>query len=303
MQKTRVLHQSDIFQAVELIKQGGLVAFPTETVYGLGAPIFLRKSIQRIFDVKGRPSNNPLIAHISDLDQVLRIAKNPPEVFFKLADVFFPGPLTIIVEKREDVPDEASGGLSTIGIRMPDHPIALELIDALGVPLAAPSANLSGKPSSTCVEHVLQDFSGKIAAVIDGGPCCLGIESTVLLLSEQGPRILRPGFVTQEMLSEVLSIPVQIGSKEQGGYSPGTQFRHYSPQATVKLCYQTQPEQLKPHAKKQIILKEVSQSNLFASLRKADQEGYDEIVIICTPEMQADSALMDRLTRAAEKKD
>jgi L-threonylcarbamoyladenylate synthase len=202
--ETQLLGPKDIAKAALLLKEGYLVAFPTETVYGLGAPIFNEKLVAQIFASKGRPADNPLIAHISDLSQILEIACEIPPFFDQLTKEFFPGPLTLILKRHPRVPAIVSGGLDTIAVRMPDHALAQALITAVGQPLVAPSANLSGRPSSTEASHVLHDFSGSIAAVIDGGPTKHGMESTVLSLLKEKPVLLRPGALSLADIEAVL---------------------------------------------------------------------------------------------------
>ena len=222
----------------EIIRNGGLVAFPTETVYGLGANGLDGEAVNRIFLAKGRPNDNPLILHVSRKEQAGNLwLKVPPEAE-KLMDTFWPGPLTLIFRRAKCVPDEVTAGLDTVAVRMPHNPTALALIEKAGVPVAAPSANLSGKPSPTRVEHVLRDMEGKIPLILDGGPCRFGVESTVLSLVGI-PTILRPGAVTKEMLGAVIGEvqladcllhPLKAGEKV---LSPGMKYRHYAPKAQV----------------------------------------------------------------------
>ena len=190
-------------EAARIIADGGLVAFPTETVYGLGADALHSEASKKIYAAKGRPSDNPLIVHISKFEDLESIAKEVPEQARKLSDAFWPGPLTMIVWKNEKVPYETTGGMETVAIRMPNHPIALRLIEQSGCLIAAPSANTSGKPSPTEAQHVKGDLDGKIPMILDGGPVGIGIESTIIDLTEDTPMILRPGYITKEMLEEV----------------------------------------------------------------------------------------------------
>lgn len=294
--ETVFLSKNEIQQGAELLKQGELVAFPTETVYGLGASIFSPQTIQKIFEVKGRPQDNPLIAHIANLSQASLLAKDLPETFTLLAGAYFPGPLTLVVEKSEKVPDIATAGLPTIGIRMPNQQTALALIEAVGEPLVAPSANLSGLPSSTTAAHVMDDFEGKIAAVLDGGSCYYGIESTVLdLVSFERPTLLRPGAISKRELEETLSMPVDLyttGPKS----SPGMKYRHYSPSIPVSL--HTTPNALEAHltrSKNPYLIHELASQSLYHHLRFADENGYDEVVIYCDHEI--DDALNNRLEK------
>ncbi|MBS0649139.1 MAG: threonylcarbamoyl-AMP synthase [Verrucomicrobia bacterium] len=298
-----ILDPDQIPLAAQLLLQGELVAFPTETVYGLGAPIFHPETISKIYTAKGRPSDNPLIAHVASLAQVEQIARDIPPEFYLLAKAFFPGPLTIVLKKHPSVPSIVSGGLDTIAVRMPSHPVALALIVAVGQPLVAPSANLSGKPSSTTAEHVIADFEGKIGAVIEGGETKYGMESTVISLVAKVPRLLRLGALSPQEIEKVLGRELQEASREDKLSSPGTRYRHYAPSARVKLF--TSPSELDLYLKtttvqpRQILTK-VKGASLYALLRQADVEKKDEILILCDAEMLQDRALMDRLQKASQ---
>lgn len=219
---------------INLLNEGKVVAFPTETVYGLGARVDHVEALDRIYELKGRPSDNPLIVHISGLDQLKRLTPwwNHPTVL-QLAQVFWPGPLAMIVPRLPLIADRITGGLDTVAIRMPNHPLALALIEACG-PLAAPSANRSGRPSPTCAHHVREDFGTQIP-VIDGGNCTIGLESTVLDLSVDPPCILRPGNITAAQLEAVMGKPVKSASETSSMKSPGTKYRHYAPRTPVVL--------------------------------------------------------------------
>ena len=186
--------------AAAILQNGGLVGIPTETVYGLAANALDGAAVAKIFAAKGRPMDNPLIVHISHFEQIYDLVREVPEAAKKLAEQFWPGPLTIILPKSARIPDEVSAGLDTVAVRFPSHPVARAVIDAAGVPLAAPSGNLSGHPSPTTAVHVMNDMDGRIEAVLDGGPCSVGVESTVVTLAEQPPRLLRPGGITLEQL-------------------------------------------------------------------------------------------------------
>ena len=234
---------SAIVRAGQIIREGGLVAFPTETVYGLGADALNEEAAARIYQAKGRPSDNPLIAHIWNVDQVDQLAlKISPDVR-KMMDVFWPGPLTIILPKKDTVPDGTTGGLPTVAIRMPCHPVAMELIRRSGCPIAAPSANVSGRPSPTRADHVYEDMKGRIPMILDGGPVDIGIESTIIDMSRDRPLILRPGHIRREELEEVLSreVPLDpaIAGREPGknvvARAPGMKYRHYAPKADMTL--------------------------------------------------------------------
>lgn len=228
-------------EAAGVIRSGGLVAFPTETVYGLGADALNPAAAEEIYRAKGRPSDNPLIVHIAAFDELVSIAREVPPEAKLLADAFWPGPLTMIVRKNDRVPYTTTGGLDTVAVRMPDHPVALALIRESGCMIAAPSANTSGKPSPTRAEHVALDMEGKIPVIIDGGEVGIGIESTILDLTEETPVILRPGYITKEMLEQVLKKEVCIdpgiiadtsGRKPK---APGMKYRHYAPTAELVL--------------------------------------------------------------------
>lgn len=314
---TELLKPDEIHRAAELLRQGKLVAFPTETVYGLGAPIFNPDAVQSIFTAKGRPSDNPLIAHIHHLDQVKEIAQDIPDFFYRLADAFFPGPLATVLKKHSSVPSVASAGLDSIAVRMPAHSIASKLLECVGEPLVAPSANLSGKPSSTQAKHVLDDFEGKIAAVIDGGKTDIGIESTVISLLGPVPVLLRPGSISQEAIESVLGCAIEKASSLHQGpvLSPGMKYRHYAPHTPVKLFCDL--SHLNAYLIDQSYRQRMFLSRLFASLpcpvdhftlsskdfysrlRHADQKNYSEILILCDEEIQKDAGLMNRLTRCA----
>eukprot|EP01090_Pellita_catalonica_P011737 TRINITY_DN2385_c0_g1_i2.p1 TRINITY_DN2385_c0_g1~~TRINITY_DN2385_c0_g1_i2.p1 ORF type:complete len:374 (-),score=73.99 TRINITY_DN2385_c0_g1_i2:869-1990(-) len=227
-------------EAVELLQAGEVVAFPTETVYGLGANALDASAASKIYVAKCRPADNPLIVHVSSLKMLHRIVKEVPEKAKELMDVFWPGPLTILFPKADCIPDTVSTGLPTVAVRMPSHPIALALIEAADLPLAAPSANSSGRPSPTTAAHVLYDLGGRIPFIIDGGSSDVGVESTVLDVTCVPPTILRPGGVTKEALQKILpNVQVyQIGHNkemEDKPPTPGMKYRHYSPEARVVL--------------------------------------------------------------------
>ena len=229
-----------IGEAGKIIKEGGLVAFPTETVYGLGGDALNKDSSRKIYAAKGRPSDNPLIVHISKWESIEKIAAKLPPEAKKLADAFWPGPLTMIVEKNDLVPMETTGGLNTVAVRMPDHKAALDFIEAAGGFVAAPSANLSGKPSPTVAKYVIQDMDGRIEMILDGGEVGIGVESTIVDLTGEVPTILRPGYVTQEMVARVLGevdADVTILDNDSGvkPKAPGMKYRHYAPKGDMTL--------------------------------------------------------------------
>lgn len=235
------INPDQLQEAGNLIAAGELVAFPTETVYGLGGDALHPDAAKKIYEAKGRPSDNPLIIHIAEVSDLERVAKVVPEQAKKLADAFWPGPLTMIVWKKEEVPYATTGGLETVAVRMPNHPVALELIRKSGKLIAAPSANTSGRPSPTEASHVMGDLEGRIAMVLDGGPVGIGIESTIIDLTEPTPMILRPGYITPEMLSEVLGEEVIIdpgiiaADDTTKPKAPGMKYKHYAPKADMVI--------------------------------------------------------------------
>ena len=231
-----------LLQAAGLIKAGELVAFPTETVYGLGADALNPASIAKIFEAKGRPADNPLIVHVDGIEQAAGLVAEIPREAVTLARYFWPGPLTIVLPKKSLVPDIVTAGLSSVALRVPSHPIALKLLRAAGRPIAAPSANISGSPSPTTAAHVLADLAGSFAAILDGGACSVGLESTVVSLLSSPPVLLRPGWVTREMLEKTLKASIldissmDISEKpETPVLSPGMKYRHYAPRAPLFL--------------------------------------------------------------------
>lgn len=227
-----------IEKAGDILKEGGLVAFPTETVYGLGADALNEQAAKKIYAAKGRPSDNPLIVHIADMDALDRITEEMPEEAWKVAEAFWPGPLTMILKKSREVPAGATGGLETVAVRMPDHAIAQEVIRAGGGYIAAPSANTSGRPSPTEARHVAADLDGKINMILDGGTVEIGVESTILDMTVMPPMILRPGAVTKEML-EALVGEVAVDKtladpdSKRPPKAPGMKYRHYAPRAEL----------------------------------------------------------------------
>ncbi len=228
-------------EAAQVLKRGGLVAFPTETVYGLGGDGFDDKAAERIYRAKGRPSDNPLILHISNKETLYKITDNVPIKAEKLIDKFWPGPLTIIFGKGKDVPYKTTGGLDTVAVRMPNHPVALAMIEASGLAIAAPSANISGRPSPTTAEHVILDLEDKIDMIIDGGEVGIGLESTIVDMTDETPIILRPGYITKEMLEEVVGKVLMDESLIAGASenirpkAPGMKYRHYAPKAELTI--------------------------------------------------------------------
>lgn len=240
--ETKLLPADDkgIALACQLLRQGQVVGIPTETVYGLAANALDPEAAHRIYAAKGRPSDNPLIVHIAEFQDLYPLVAHCPKLAEELADAFWPGPLTMIFPKSEKVPAATTGGMDTVAVRMPAHPAAREIIKECGLPLAAPSANLSGKPSPTKASHVYQDMQGRIPLILDGGDCQVGVESTVIAVHEDSVRLLRPGGITVEMLSEYCDVIVDDGVLHQlkegeKALSPGMKYKHYAPSAQVIL--------------------------------------------------------------------
>ncbi len=323
-----------IERAAGLIRAGALVAFPTETVYGLGANGLDSQAVHRIFEAKGRPADNPLILHVSRLDDVLPLISGPlPDNARLLADAFWPGPLTMVLPKSALVPDAVSAGLDTVAVRMPSHPAAMKLIEKAGVPVAAPSANRSGRPSPTRAEHVLEDMDGRIDMVLDGGPCQVGLESTVVDMTGETPRILRPGGVTPEMIEQALGAvrvdesamrPLREGETAR---SPGMKYRHYAPNGRLTIVRGGKDEVARAIAElydgavtrgeKCAILAssaerygarrarplgetpEAAAAALFQALREMDGDGIERIFAEAVDTAGVGLAVMNRLGRAA----
>lgn len=325
---TRLFSSSElhIAEAAQLLRSGELVAFPTETVYGLGARVFDESAVRRIFVAKGRPSDNPLIVHCAEKADVKRVSepleKLQQELFDALYEAFCPGALTILLPKHPSVPDCVTAGLETVAVRFPAHPIAQALIRAVGEPLVAPSANRSGYASPTTAPHVMSDLEGRIAAVIDGGACSVGIESTVVNILASELTILRPGSITKEQLD---GVAVEQGfapfvyananaSVAAAPQSPGMKYRHYAPNADVFLASSLEEAQQLAlvYAPAQILARseymdgasivELSEQSLYAALRNADAAGCRTVIILCDEEVQKNVALMNRITKAASKR-
>jgi L-threonylcarbamoyladenylate synthase len=327
---------SKIKRAAKLIKQGRLIAFPTETVYGLGANALDSFAVKKVFEAKGRPSDNPLIVHIYNKDDIKILAKDIPEITKKIIDQFWPGPLTIVLKKSRLVPKTTTAGLDTVAIRMPKNKIAKILIKEAGVPVAAPSANFAGRPSPTLAKHVWDDLKGRIDLIIDGGQTAIGIESTVIDLSRKKPMLLRPGGVTLEELQRVIGRievhPILKGKKSKTvSRSPGMKYRHYAPIAKLILIEGTRhnvnkkiSQLLKTYKKQQKRVgimttdKTISQkadmikyvgsdfskiaTNLFKALREFDSRGIDVILAQGISQKGLGLGIMNRLSKAAYKR-
>lgn len=243
MFETKILsaNENSVKEAVRLLKSGEVVGMPTETVYGLGANALDENAVRKIFTAKGRPADNPLIVHISDLEMINPLVKEIPELAYKCAEEFWPGPLTMIMPKSDIIPAVTSGGLDSVGIRMPSHKTARAIINKCGFPIAAPSANLSGSPSPTTAGHVFNDMNGRIPAIVDGGSSAVGVESTVISFEKDAIRILRPGFVSAEDLKEITSNVIidkgVVAQLENGAIarSPGMKYKHYAPKADITI--------------------------------------------------------------------
>ncbi|MBC8570164.1 L-threonylcarbamoyladenylate synthase [Zongyangia hominis] len=316
--------------AAKLLRAGGLVIIPTETVYGLAANALDGVAVRRIYEAKGRPGDNPLIVHVSDMEMIPPLTAQFPPAAQKLARAFWPGPLTIIVKKSGRIPYETSGGLDTVAIRMPSHPVARAIIAAAGLPLAAPSANLSGKPSPTNAARCIEDMMGRVDAIVDSGPCQVGVESTVITLAEGKPRLLRPGGVTVEALRRVLGEvevdPAVLHQLEAGAKasSPGMKYKHYAPKAhviildgtleqfvsyvethkrgrTAALCFAGEesalPVRAFPYGKKDD--PETQAKELFDRLRELDDAGEETVYARCPGKEGMGLAVYNRLIRAA----
>ncbi|MCX7709420.1 MAG: L-threonylcarbamoyladenylate synthase [Clostridia bacterium] len=334
------LDMDKLRHAADILKNGGLVAFPTETVYGLGANALDINAVNGIFKAKGRPSDNPLIVHIADREDLQKLVSEIPKDTYQLMDQFWPGPLTIVLKKSSLVPTVITAGLDTVAVRMPSHPVALELIRMAGVPVAAPSANTSGKPSPTEARHVIEDLEGKVDAIIDAGSAKVGLESTVLDMSVVPPMILRPGGVTPQQLNTVLKgvmvDPAIMGTKEKNVVpkSPGMKYTHYSPEAEViivqgsvsnivekisqlaaenseknikvgVMATEQTKDQYAPHFVISVgdrNMPETIAANLFGTLRKFDEAGVQLILAEAVENTEIGLAIMNRMRKAAGNK-
>ena len=323
--------------ASDLLNRGQLVAFPTETVYGLGANALDRNAVLSIFAAKGRPADNPLIVHIYDRAQLSDLCTVSP-LARPLMDAFWPGPLTMLFIRKPAVPPEVTAGLPTVAIRMPSHPVAAEMLKTCGLPIAAPSANSSGRPSPTTAAHVLEDLNGKVPLILDGGACDVGLESTVLDLCHDQPTILRPGGVTKEMLESVLGREVLLAgsilrplAENEVALSPGMRYKHYAPKGTVtliegpeertvpllrRLCLEQKQAGKKacvlcftehlgalsdcdPHDIGSVSSPDEIAHRLFDTLRRLDEEGMEIVFSEVIPPEGIGLAVMNRLGRAA----
>lgn len=316
----------NIALAAKLIAEGKLVAFPTETVYGLGADAMNAEAVGKVYEAKGRPSDNPMIVHIASKEDFVRLTPRISQDMEKLMEAFWPGPLTMIVERNSEIPDTTTGGLDTVGIRMPDHLVALELISESGCPIAAPSANLSGKPSPTSAQHVIDDLDGRVDAILCSKNCQVGIESTVIDMTGDTPMILRPGIITKEDFEEVLGKtvlldptlnqrPEERGSEEFSPKSPGMKYKHYAPNAPM-IVFEGDKDSVRMAIVEEKILREergekvvallfdeneekTAAQKFFAILREADKVGADVILAAALPEEGIGFSVMNRMLKSA----
>ena len=329
--ETKLLNTDDesLRLAGELLRNGKVVGIPTETVYGLGANALDVAAVADIFKAKGRPQDNPLIVHISELSQLNEMVEEIPDIALKCAKAFWPGPLTMIFKKKAIIPDTTSGGLDTVGIRMPSNKYARKIISYAGVPIAAPSANLSGSPSPTTAMHVFKDMNERVPAIVDGGMSAVGVESTVISFEGDSIRILRPGFISKEDLEEINDkVIIDKGVLEQLSQdtivrSPGMKYKHYSPKADVTII-DAQPEQFRQyvseHGSKDTVCLVFNDSDcegtglryinygsnskqqaqrLFDALRELDEMGADKAFARCPEKTGVGLAVYNRLLRAA----
>ena len=313
--------------AASIIRHGGLVAFPTETVYGLGADAMNESAVQKLFEAKGRPADNPLIVHVCSRDMLDLVACDIGDRAHQLIERFWPGPLTLVLKRKPEVAPSVSAGLPSVAVRMPRNKIALELIRSARTPIAAPSANASGRPSPTTAAHVLEDLDGRIDLILNGGDSSVGIESTVLDVTTDPPMILRPGAITREMLMGIIGNVEQATSIEELRHSPGTRHRHYSPRARVVLLEPESPESIDqicagylkqgqgkigfightPIALNDpnlntIMLDPSAKAyarSIYSALRELDQAGTTVIIVEGISDKGLGAGVMDRLRRAA----
>lgn len=319
--KTRILGDSigDITQAAMIIQEGGLVAFPTETVYGLGANALDADAVKRVYEAKGRPSDNPMIVHIGRLGQLDQLISRRPKWMDTLAEKFWPGPLTMVLPKSQIVPKTTTGGLYSVAVRFPRHPVAKKLLIAANCPIAAPSANLSGRPSPTTAAHVKEDLLGKIDAVVQAGDCEVGIESTVVDLTGEKPVILRPGAITKSDLERALDTEVELDPSlllpprdDIIPKAPGMKYKHYAPKADMIIFRGSQDNIRKAIAAKKasfdgkvgVILfdedrPEEAAHDLFAKLRDFDDENVDLILAGAIQNTGVGLAVMNRMLKSA----
>ena len=294
---------TELRRAANLIRAGELVAFPTETVYGLGANALDPAAIEKIYIAKGRPPSSPLIVHVNSIEMARGLVREWPDKADRLARVFWPGPLTLVLKKQPHVPDRLTAGLDTVGVRMPANPIALALIQEAGIPVAAPSANPFGELSPTTAQHVRDSMGDRVALVLDGGRTNVGIESTVLSLAGADPVLLRPGMVTKEQIEEVIGRVHEPQATSQSAHpSPGMHRRHYSPKTPLILVERGQlPAKGRGNLLQMPTDPREYAAVLYERLHQADSEGWDWIAVEQPPDDPAWAAIRDRLERAAAR--
>ncbi|MGC2658100.1 MAG: L-threonylcarbamoyladenylate synthase [Bryobacteraceae bacterium] len=296
-------HPDDVTRAAEFIRQGKLVAFPTETVYGLGANAFDTDAVARIYAAKDRPTSSPLIVHVASEEMAESVVASWPVIAHRLAERYWPGPLTLVLPKSAAIPDLVTAGLSSVGVRVPSHPLALELIGLAGVPIAAPSANRFTQVSPTTAHHVLEGLGDRVDMILDGGSCEVGIESTIVSLLDADPVILRPGMITQQELESVALISFRTPpAAPRPSLAPGLRPKHYAPKTRIYLL---DPDQTLPLGRGWILElpsnPEAFATLLYAELHRADQAGYDWIGIFKPPNLPAWAGILDRLQRASHR--
>lgn len=290
--------------AIDLLLKEEIVAFPTETVYGLGASVFSEKALKKVFLSKKRPQDNPLIAHVDSLDLARKLVDEFPPLFLKLIEKFWPGPLTLILPKKKSLSDLLTAKLETVAIRMPAHPVALAIIKGVKLPIAAPSANLSGRPSPTTAQDVKEDFNGILPLIIDGGACQFGMESTVLNLTGPKPELLRLGAISKETLEETIKEKILFQEKPEKILCPGMSYRHYAPKAKLRLVFDLHKVQgpfvLSREKIEGVSFLLFSSATFYTTLRELDRRGVLEAEVYCDPKMCLDLTLMDRVQRASQ---
>ena len=298
----------DLREAARILREGGLVAFPTETVYGLGANALMPEAAQKTYAAKGRPSDNPLIVHIAEKKEVYTVAAEVSEAAERLMDAFWPGPMTLVLKKADIVPKETTGGLDTVAVRMPSHPAANRLIRLAGVPVSAPSANLSGHPSPTEARFVIEDLDGRVDVIIDGGPVQIGLESTIIDLTGAVPTILRPGYITREDLERVTAgvqtDPAIEGppAKDLVPRAPGMKYRHYAPKAQMTV-YGGDPEAVRKRIAEELAAAKQKGLKTGVLCAAEDQNYYNTDVVKCAGRMGSDEEIARNLYRCLREFD
>ena len=323
MKDTCILREPfDYSRAASILTSGGLVVFPTETVYGLGANAFDASAVESIFRAKGRPSDNPLIVHIDSVERLPEVAVDPSETALRLFEQFSPGPISIVLKRSPKIPAIVSAGLDTVAVRIPAHPVCRKLLETVGVPIAAPSANLSGKPSPTSFEMAYRDMNGRADAILDGGNSRHGLESTVIRVAANAIELLRPGSVTAEMISDFIGLPVRMAGNVGNSVAPapGMKYPHYKPEAEVILVDRIDPAMLAQrfenkkigiltmqsftsidasmHIRTFVTLEDYARE-LYRSLVELDAWGADIAVAETVPETGLGAAIMNRLKKAS----